>query len=81
LVIEPCAAPRRKEFFYPRQMRTGTEAKRNADILARKVIQWFCASKPTSLKRDAAEAILIGLWGALRLKLVSHEVIAKILFI
>lgn len=80
-VRDVCAEEWRKDFFYPRQMRTGVEAKRNAVKLARKTIQWSGLNKPTSLKRDAAEAILIGLWGAIQLKLVSHEVIPEILLI
>jgi hypothetical protein len=33
--------------------------------LARNVIEWSGARRPTSLRHDAAEAILIGLWGVL----------------
>jgi hypothetical protein len=29
------------------------------------VIEWSGAARPTSLRHDAAEAILIGLWGLL----------------
>ena len=35
--------------------------------LARRVIEWCGAPRPTSLRHDAAEAILIGLWGVLEL--------------
>ena len=38
-----------------------------AGELARKVIAWAEASRPTSLRHDAAEAIMIGLWGLLRM--------------
>ena len=55
----------RKELFYHRQRRSGPQAKRSADPLARRVIQWSGAPRPTSLRHDAAEAILIGLWGVL----------------
>ena len=34
-----------------------------ADAIARRVIDWSKAPRPTSLRHDAAEAILIGLWG------------------
>ena len=34
--------------------------------LARRVIEWSNAPRPTSLRHDAAEAILIGLWGVLQ---------------
>ncbi|TNF24320.1 MAG: hypothetical protein EP329_25070 [Deltaproteobacteria bacterium] len=39
------------------------DAKGIADVLARKVIDWSGCARPTSLRHDAAEAILIGLWG------------------
>jgi len=48
--------------LYPREMRTGELAKRHADTLARAVITWSGAPRPTSLRTDAAEAILVGLW-------------------
>ena len=44
---------------------SGTQAKQTADELARRVINWSEAPRPTSLRHDAAEAILVGLWGAL----------------
>lgn len=46
----------------PRHQRSGPEAKRRADTLARRVIKWSKAARPTSLRHDAAEAILVGLW-------------------
>jgi len=46
-----------------RQQRSGVEAKQSADALARAVIEWSGADRPTTLRHDAAEAILIGLWG------------------
>ncbi len=55
----------RKEFLYPREQRSGAEAKQKADLLARRVIVWSGVRKPTSLQHDAAEAILIGLWGVM----------------
>jgi hypothetical protein len=39
--------------------------KREADAMARRVIAWSGAPRPTSLRHDAAEAILIGLWGVI----------------
>lgn len=56
----------RRLLFYPREHRTGEMAKRRADDMARKVIEWSGARRPTSLRHDAAEAILVGLWGVLR---------------
>lgn len=55
----------RRQFLYPREQRSGMHAKENADTLARRVIAWSQARRPVSLRDDAAEAILIGLWGVL----------------
>jgi len=57
----------RKVFLLPREQRTGAEAKRHADEAARQVIAWSGAPRPTSLRHDAAEAVLVGLWGVLKL--------------
>jgi hypothetical protein len=57
----------RERLLYPRQHRNGPQAKHSADALARRVITWSGARRPTSLRHDAAEAILIGLWGVLEL--------------
>jgi hypothetical protein len=55
----------RQRFLYPREQRNGRQAKRSASDLARRVIAWSDAVRPTSLRHDAAEAILIGLYGVL----------------
>jgi hypothetical protein len=55
----------RQMFLLPRQQRRGSQAKASAGTLAKQVIAWSNARRPTSLRDDAAEAILIGLWGAL----------------
>lgn len=55
----------RATLLYAREQRSGKEAKKNADALARAIIEWSHAPRPTSLRHDAAEAILIGLWGVL----------------
>lgn len=52
----------RPDLLLPREQRSGQDAKRHADTLARRVIAWSGAPKPTSLTDDAAEAILIGWW-------------------
>jgi hypothetical protein len=57
----------RERLLLPREQRRGTEAKRSAGRLARRVIAWSNAPRPTSLRHDAAEAILIGLFGVLEL--------------
>ncbi len=55
----------RRELLLPREQRTGKDAKAHSDTLARAVITWSGAKSPTSLRHDAAEAILVGLWGVL----------------
>jgi hypothetical protein len=57
----------RTTLLHPRERRSGREAKAAADALARRVIDELGRQAPTSLTHDAAEAILIGLWGCLRL--------------
>jgi hypothetical protein len=57
----------RAAFLYPREQRGADRAKRTADGMARRVIEWSNAPRPTSLRHDAAEAILIGLWAVLDL--------------
>ena len=55
----------RKRLFYARDQRDGRHARRKADEVARRVIEWSRAARPTSLRQDASDAILIGLWGVL----------------
>lgn len=60
----------REAFLLNREQRSGKDAKRHADRLAREVIAWSGLPKPTSLRHDAAEAIMIGLYGAMEFRLV-----------
>lgn len=55
----------RRDLLLPRRQRTGQDAKNAAGELARKIIDSSQASKPTSLRHDAAEAILIGYYGVM----------------
>lgn len=55
----------RAALLYQREQRSGEQAKRVADALARRVIAWSGAPRPTALRHDTAEAILVGLWGVL----------------
>jgi len=57
----------RQRFLYSREQRSGPEAKHHAGEIARKVIEWSGTARPTSLRHDAAEAIMIGLWGVVHL--------------
>jgi hypothetical protein len=62
----------RQQFLYLREQRSGIQAKEHAEALARRVITWSQARRPTSLRADAAEAILIGLWGVLAVGWLPH---------
>lgn len=52
----------RQTLLKPSQRRNGPEAKEAADDVARDVIERSGAKRPTSLRHDAAEAILVGVW-------------------
>ncbi len=52
----------RKDLLLPRQQRSGKQAKQVAEGLAREIIDRSGTVKPTSLRHDAAEAILVGWW-------------------
>ena len=64
----------RLALLLPREQRTGPAAKQHADRLARRVIAWSDAPRPTSLRHDAAEAILLGLWAVSELGWLSGPV-------
>lgn len=57
----------RKPLLFSREQRTGAMAKERATGLADTVIAWSGLKRPTVPRHDAAEAILIGLWGVLAL--------------
>lgn len=64
LVVRQVSAERWRELLLlPREQRSGAQAKQTADTLARRVIEWSGAPRPTSLRHDAAEAVLVGMWG------------------
>ena len=62
----------RPALLLPRDQRGTSRAKRAAGEMARRVIDWSDAPNPTSLRHDAAEAILIGLWAVLTLGWLSQ---------
>jgi hypothetical protein len=63
LIVTRVQAERwRKDLLLPRQQRSGKQAKQVADELAREIIERSGARKPTSLRHDAADAILVGWW-------------------
>lgn len=57
----------RGQLLYAREQRSGEEAKRHAQEMARRVLVWSGAPLPKQLGHDAAEAVLVGLWAAIRL--------------
>jgi hypothetical protein len=61
----------RAVLLHPHERRTGASAKQHADRLARMVIDWSDAPKPTALRHDAAEAILAGLWACVHYGLLD----------
>ncbi len=61
-VIQVQGGEWRPSLLLPWQRRTGKDAKDAADGLAREVIERSGAKRPTSLRHDAAEAILVGAW-------------------
>jgi hypothetical protein len=62
----------RQPLLHPRQQRTGAHAKANAVDVARRVVIWSEAPRPTAMRDDTAEAILIGLWGVLEVGWLTH---------
>lgn len=57
----------RKRLLLPRERISGSTAKKTAKDLARRVIEWSGAKRPTSLTHDAAEAVLVGFYAVLEL--------------
>jgi hypothetical protein len=57
----------RERLLLPRERTSGSTAKKKAQDLARRVIEWSGAKRPTSLTHDAAEAVLVGFYAVLRL--------------
>jgi hypothetical protein len=62
----------REQLLYQREQRSGAQAKQHANELARRVIAWSGARRPTALRHDTAEAILIGLWGVIEVGWLAH---------
>jgi hypothetical protein len=62
----------RARLLHPRERRDTRTAKAAADTLARSAIEHLGDAAPTSLRHDAAEAVLIGLWGVLEVGWLSE---------
>lgn len=56
----------RKQLLIPRQHQDSQQAKQSAGELARAVIDCLALKRPTSLRHDAAEAVLVGLDALIR---------------
>ncbi len=76
-VIQISAEAWRPALLLDRQQRTGAAAKQHADRLARTVIAWSVAPMPSALRHDAAEAILVGLWGVLQVGWLAESPIGR----
>ena len=70
-ILQTTAEAWRERLFILRDRRNGAKAKSSAGDAARLVIEWSRARRPTSLRHDAAEAIMIGLWGVLETGLLE----------
>jgi len=57
----------RSRLLLARQQKSGGQAKKEADLLARRVIAERGGKKPRQLRHDTAEAILLGLYALLDL--------------
>lgn len=66
-VLQISAEEWREELLLRRERRNGQAAKQTADGRARQLIAESDAKRPTSLRHDAAEAILAGAWAVRRL--------------
>jgi hypothetical protein len=67
------AADWRKTLMLPRQQVNGEKAKKEAIEMAKRVIEWSGAPRPKGpLRHDAAEAILVGVHGALSVALLDE---------
>ena len=53
----------RRDLLYLRERRKGKDAKRHAEFMALRIIEWSNAKRPTSMCHDLAEAITFGFWG------------------
>lgn len=63
LQILACAAEDwRQALLHPREQRSGECAKETAVALARKVMLWSGVPRPKTMRHDAAEAVLLGLY-------------------
>ena len=65
-VIQTDAGKWRPNLLYNREQRSGIKAKQTAIIMAQRIISQSCSKSKNTPTHDAAEAILIGLWGCMQ---------------
>jgi hypothetical protein len=63
-IVQVASEEWRKALLKPYERGSGVDAKAAADGPARQVIERSGAKRPTSLRHDAAEAILVGVWAS-----------------
>lgn len=63
----------RRVLLLPRNRTSGKAAKLAADAAARKIVAWSGAKRPTSLRHDAAEAVLAGFYAVLQKGLIQES--------
>ena len=66
-VLQLAAEEWREVFLWTRERRSGRQAKQNAREAARRVAAWSGLPGPTSMNHNAAEAVMAGFLGLLRL--------------
>jgi hypothetical protein len=71
-VIRIMADHWRNELLYVREQKNRTDAKAHAIYYAARVIEKMADHKPTSLDNNAAEAVLIGLYGMQKLSWIDN---------
>ncbi|MBI5739114.1 MAG: hypothetical protein HZA16_00200 [Nitrospirae bacterium] len=71
-VIQINAEKWRQKLLYPREQVTGPKAKHHADDPARRIIIWSGLSRPTSVRHDTAEAILVGFWAVMDVRWLKN---------
>jgi hypothetical protein len=78
-ILQVSAEDWRQDLLLKREQESGAQAKRNADRLARSIIDWSKAPRPTSLRHDAAEAICLGFWAVLQAGWITRAEVSDLL--
>jgi hypothetical protein len=78
-ILQVSAEDWRHDLLLKREQESGAQAKKNAGRLARAIIDWADARKPTSLRHDAAEAICLGFWAILQAGWINRNDVSDLL--